>query len=205
MERISQGIKNMVVGTIFCSLPIILKSTGVLEQILFSETSDVANVEQINTLLNAMLNFIPFLGVLFILLGTMNFLFGFRDGFDGFGSSCTSMRNDDFKEKDNEEILNIENEEKEKLVSMDEMLLDYKSEFIKECEEKELEIEKQIQESNESKNIDNNNPFENDNNQEKVTFEKIQPKYETKPQMIKCSFCGRQKEMGGICKRCKTC
>ena len=24
-------------------------------------------------------------------------------------------------------------------------------------------------------------------------------------QMIRCSICGRKKEIGGICKRCKTC
>lgn len=87
-----------------------------------------------------------------------------------------SMNFDDEKKLEDFEEEN-DNEELETMIPVDAMLLE-----------------------NRKENKDDIDPFVSNNI----------PKIEDVPkqksvQMIRCSICGREKEMGGICKRCKTC
>lgn len=90
-------------------------------------------------------------------------------------SNSMSFNNEDKEEDGNKEENN--NEELETMIPVEAMLLE-----------------------NRKKNKDHINLFVSNN----ITKIEYAPEQKS-VQMVRCSFCGREKEMGSVCKRCKKC
>lgn len=187
-DNLFSGIKSVVSGIIITSTPLLIKNT--LLPNIVEKTNEATSNLDMGYMLNILCNMLTFVGMMIVILGVFRMVTSFANG--GYGRYYDTTPEKDETREDTTE--NVEDtEDNEKLVSMDEMLLNYREEYLEKCKQQEEEVSKLIEiEKKENKDDD-------------FTFKKIQPKNDVKPQMIKCSFCGRQKEMGSICKRCKTC
>lgn len=197
-ETFTNGIKTIVVG-------MILIVTSIIIQNYFTPTltsTEITNetILSMGKMIPIMCNILRITSMMMIVMGVLKIVNGFRDGgyyeYDSDNLYITTKYDDENDLDENDFVPN-----ETMLISMDEKLLNYKEEFLEENEKKEEEIQRLIEEEKDKKYYN----IEEDSDEDEVTYKKIRPKNDSKPQMIKCSFCGREKEMGSVCKRCKKC
>lgn len=192
-DNFFDSVKTLFTGILIMSSSFLFKSfiPSLLEDEELASTSDIISMIDVVSLI------IPILGMIVIVTGMIKFVNYVRCGGDYYSSSSIFDKElEEYKSNDNE---NEENEDSqlveddlETMVSVDAMLIKNKE---------TLDRLSKLNKDSYIKDTTQNETFSKNNDTPKIEYI---PKQKS-VQMVKCSFCGREKEMGSVCKRCKKC